>query len=165
MASNDDAAAVVVVDAYTHYAPKALAQYLEECSGKPLVFAKVSPWIGLGGLGDCCWHLAGADWAGGVDGMVDRSINQLIQSIPLCQQRLTPPPQHTHTHKPTKKQLFERIPLLTDIPQRLAFLDARGVKAHVLVPLPWLETVPDVHRDKERSVRAFLWLYICGVRH
>ena len=31
----------VMVDAYTHYAPKALAQYLEECSGRPLVFAKV----------------------------------------------------------------------------------------------------------------------------
>ncbi len=35
------AARPVIVDAYTHYAPKALAQYLEECSGKPLVFAKV----------------------------------------------------------------------------------------------------------------------------
>lgn len=37
----DAAPAAPIVDAYTHYAPKALAQYLEECSGKPLVFAKV----------------------------------------------------------------------------------------------------------------------------
>jgi hypothetical protein len=45
----DEAPTPVVVDAYTHYAPKALAEFLEECSGKPLVFAKVY----LLGVG--CW--------------------------------------------------------------------------------------------------------------
>lgn len=55
------------------------------------------------------------------------------------------------THPP---QLFDRIPLLTDVAQRVAFLDARNVQAHVLVPLPWLETVPEVHGDKERCVRV-----------
>lgn len=40
-ATASSAPAVIVMDAYTHYAPKALAEYLQECSPKPLVFAKV----------------------------------------------------------------------------------------------------------------------------
>lgn len=67
-----------------------------------------------------------------------------------------------------QKQLFDRIPLLTDVAQRLAFLDARGVQSHVLVPLPWLETVPEVHRDKERCVvhiYVFPYIYIYIYSH
>lgn len=129
----------VIVDAYTHYAPKALAQYLEECSGRPLVFAKV------------CDEIDGMDvhvsWGGPVlvvQIWMDKGSRGPLRPAPTYSLVNPPPKKHT--------QLFDRIPLLTDVAQRVAFLDARQVQTHVLVPLPWLETVPEVHRDKERYV-------------
>jgi hypothetical protein len=42
------------------------------------------------------------------------------------------------------------IPLLTDVPARLAFMDTHKIEMHVLVPLPWLEVVPACHTNKEK---------------
>ncbi|KAM3567738.1 hypothetical protein VYU27_010123, partial [Nannochloropsis oceanica] len=51
-------------------------------------------------------------------------------------------------------KLFDRIPLLTDMAARLAFMDAHHIDTHVLVPLPWLEIVPGCHSSKEKALEA-----------
>jgi predicted TIM-barrel fold metal-dependent hydrolase len=50
--------------------------------------------------------------------------------------------------------LFDAKPILTDRDRRLAFMDAHAVDASVLVPLPWIESLPDVHARPAQAAAA-----------
>jgi hypothetical protein len=131
------------IDAYTHFAPLKLTEYLARRAGRPLVFAKVG-----NGHSACCIHSLGSI---GQEGCGHGSV---------CGGRHAPAPEGRHddlshyhalsyAHDSRLVQLFDRIPLLTDPDRRVAFMDEHGIDAHVLVPLPWLESVPEVNANPE----------------
>lgn len=58
-------------------------------------------------------------------------------------------------HRPhVFRRLFANTPALTDVRARLKLMDQFGFQRHVLVPLPWLETVPAVHANPETAREA-----------
>jgi uncharacterized protein len=50
--------------------------------------------------------------------------------------------------------LFEKIPTLMNADLRLAFMDERHLDVSVLVPLPWIESVPAIAGCAEDAMRA-----------
>lgn len=48
------------------------------------------------------------------------------------------------------RKLFENVPTLIDVNARLDLMDSQKIDKSILVPLPWLETTPEVHRDTEK---------------
>jgi len=59
------------------------------------------------------------------------------------------------TRKPMVfKELFSKIKTLTDVNARIAFMDKFGIDAHCLIPLPWLESSPEVYSSPEWAAEA-----------
>ena len=52
------------------------------------------------------------------------------------------------------RSLFAKTPTLIDAEQRLRLMDEFGIARSVLVPLPWLETAPAVHADRQKCMQA-----------
>ncbi|GAB4458519.1 MAG: amidohydrolase family protein [Armatimonadaceae bacterium] len=52
------------------------------------------------------------------------------------------------------RRLFQARPILTDARKRIGFMDKHRVDVSVLVPLPWLETTPDVWQNPALAERA-----------
>lgn len=52
------------------------------------------------------------------------------------------------------RSLFENTPTLIDVEKRLELMDKHGIARSVLVPLPWIETVPPAYADPHRCLEA-----------
>ncbi|CAM9996423.1 unnamed protein product [Ascophyllum nodosum] len=52
------------------------------------------------------------------------------------------------------RRLFSAIPELSDIDQRIRYMDKHGIDVHCLVPLPWLECEPVLHADEAKALQA-----------
>jgi predicted TIM-barrel fold metal-dependent hydrolase len=52
------------------------------------------------------------------------------------------------------RSLFANTPALIHLDKRLALMDECGIEFSVLVPLPWLETIPSVHANPKQCAEA-----------
>lgn len=52
------------------------------------------------------------------------------------------------------RSLFTNTPTLINVEKRLELMDAYGITRSVLVPLPWIETAPEIHADPKKCLQA-----------
>lgn len=52
------------------------------------------------------------------------------------------------------RTLFENTPTLIDVEKRLELMDMHGIARSVLVPLPWIETMPSVYANPRNCLQA-----------
>ncbi|CAM9192980.1 unnamed protein product, partial [Heterosigma akashiwo] len=78
------------IDCYTHFASEEMVSFMEEKTGKPMVF----------------------------------------------------------------RDLFSRIPTLTNTQARIEMMDQYDIDAHCIIPLPWLESSPEIHANPEWASSA-----------
>ena len=57
-------------------------------------------------------------------------------------------------HDHVFKALFTNTPTLIDIDERLKQMQRHAIEKSVFVPLPWLESVPALHKDPKQSFEA-----------
>jgi predicted TIM-barrel fold metal-dependent hydrolase len=60
----------------------------------------------------------------------------------------------SNTYPHMFRSLFANTPTLINVDKRLALMDACGIDLSILVPLPWLETMPSVHSNPKQCAEA-----------